>query len=296
MAPLTEDPQARIDSLAELVGIARAIEDEAQRRYCAFSQEMARRGEAATAEAFASLAEEEGRHVEAVARWAEGLGQALPDSDAFVWRLPDELAGSWDEALASSLFTPFRAYAIAVENEQRAFAFYAYVAARAEDPQVRAEAERLGAEELRHAALLRTWRRAAWRRERAADDGPPIATSVEGPEQLAAVVGEHEEHIGLKHRALARRLQAAGDVVSAALLGPADAAPPQPSAEQGPTRVSLALLVEAQQPLERLSESLEAVLEAPPDAETQSRAQTALAEVVARIARIGRRIEALETG
>ena len=47
---------------------------------------------------------------------------------------------------------------------ERAFAFYAYLAAAADDATIAREAEALAREELRHAALLRTWRRAAWRR------------------------------------------------------------------------------------------------------------------------------------
>ena len=295
MAVLSEDPEARVESLAELVGIACEIEAEAVRRYRWLCEQMTRRGETATAEAFARLAAEEESHGGAVERWAEGLGEPLPEAGAFSWRLPEDLARSWDEVADSSLLTPYRAYAIAVDNEQRAFALYAYIAARAEDPRIAQEAEQLAREELRHAALLRTWRRAAWRAERPDDDMPSPRAPVDSLARLEALISDCEAAIALRHRAAARRLEAAGDLVSAGLLsGGAQLLTEHPE-EEGPTRVSLRLLTEAQRPLERYAELLEAVLVAPADDAVQDRAQSALADTVGRIARIGRRIEVIAT-
>ena len=124
MQSLTTDPQASAVDLAELVGIAHAIEVAAIERYRWLAEEMARRGEAETAEAFRKLEAEERRHSATVDAWAAALGQAVPES-SFDWRLPPEVAQSWEEAAASALLTPYRALAIAVDNEQRAFAFYA---------------------------------------------------------------------------------------------------------------------------------------------------------------------------
>ena len=60
--------------------------------------------------------------------------------------------------------TAYRVLAIAVRNEQRAFAFFAYVAAHAPDQELRQLAEDLAHERLGHAATLRRERRKAWRR------------------------------------------------------------------------------------------------------------------------------------
>src|SRR3546814_5080609 len=169
MALLTTEPPTLVDTLADLVGIAHTIETEAIRSYTRLAAEMRRRGEIATAEAMEAMAREEDAHVAAVESWARRLDQPVPGDDRFRWRLPADLAATWDEVSGSALLTPFRAYAIAVDNEQRAFAFYAYLSASAEDPAIAREAEALAREELRHAALLRTWRRAAWRRERQVD-------------------------------------------------------------------------------------------------------------------------------
>jgi len=287
--------------MAELVGIAHAIETEAVRCYDRLAREMHRRGEHETAEAFEAMGREEDAHIAAVDGWARRLGEPAPDDDRFRWRLPVELAASWDEVAGSALLTPYRAYAIAVDNEQRAFAFYAYLVAAAEDPAIAREAEALAREELRHAAILRTWRRAAWRKERreSGSDVDPVETLAD----LNRLIDAAEAETAGCHRLLAERLRAAGDTESAALLdelageAAARASAPPPAgcgAEECRTRQPVGLLHAAQRPLERLCDVLEATLLATPDPEMLSLAEQALDSVVARIARIGRRLEAAD--
>lgn len=298
------EPPGPVASLSELVGIAHAVETEAIRRYTRLAEEMRRRGEAETAEAFEAMAREEASHVAAVERWARGLGQPVPADGRFRWRLPADLAASWEEVSGSALLNPYRAYAIAVDNEQRAFAFYAYLAASAGDGLIAREAEALAREELQHAATLRIWRRAAWRRQRvapgrAAAEAAPIRTS----DQLAAAIRSGEAEIAACHMSLARRLRRVGDQPGARLLedlavqAAARAREPVPeacSAEECAAQEPLALLLAAQRPLERLCVSLEAALLAATDEPMQAAAQHALSEAIARIARLGRRIEELE--
>lgn len=302
MAPLREAPSVRVETLAELIGIANAIETEAIRRYGGLATEMRRRGEGATADAFDAMVREEEGHVAAVAGWARGLGEAVPDADTFRWRLPADLAESWEEVSGSALLTPYRAYAIAVDNEERAFAFYAYLAASATDPAIAREAEALAKEELRHAALLRTWRRTAWRQQRGATVGTTHrATGIDSVDQLKQLIGVAEAEITACHRLLGRRIRGSGDDVSADLLdrlaGEAAARTTLPLARHGGadegTEQPVVLLLAAQRPLERLCDALESILSAAPDEPMQAAAQEALSHAVARIARLGRRIEAL---
>jgi len=304
MARLSTEPPTRVETLAELVGIAHTVETEAIRCYRRLADEMRRRGEPATAEAFAAMAREEDAHVAAVEGWAGRLGQPVPADDRFRWRLPVDLAESWDEVAGSALLTPYRAYAIAVDNEQRAFAFYAYLSAAADDATIAREAEALAREELRHAALLRTWRRAAWRRQRAAA-AVPDAEPIDSPERLAEVIAAAEAGIAACHRLLAVRLRAAGDPAGAVLLdhlaeeaGARSSVPVsgQCTAEECTAGSPVALLLAAQRPLERLSEQLETAYLAAADEHLQAAVQDALSHAVARIARLGRRIEALEAG
>ena len=51
--------------------------------------------------------------------------------------------------------TPYRALAMAVRNEERAFAFWSYVAAYSEDSEIKKAAEAMAREELGHVSTLR---------------------------------------------------------------------------------------------------------------------------------------------
>jgi rubrerythrin len=105
-----------------------------------------------------------------------------------------------EEEGSSHLLTPYRALAVAVRNEERAFAFFSYIAAAAPDEKSRKIAEELAKDELAHAWLLRRERRKAYRSE--ARDRP----SAEIPETVEALWGialETEARAGAYHRALA---------------------------------------------------------------------------------------------
>jgi hypothetical protein len=66
----------------------------------------------------------------------------------------------------SSLSTPYNAWALAARHRQRAFVFWTYVSALAEDPLVRLNAEDLAREALSDGNLLRRERWLPWRAER----------------------------------------------------------------------------------------------------------------------------------
>jgi rubrerythrin len=294
--PLLErNPELGPVTMALLVGIANAIEREAVERYTRLAQVMERRGEPDIAAAFRKMLDEERVHVDAVERWITELGEPPPDVAQFRWRLPKDLSKSWDEAAGSARLTPYRAFALAVDNEQRAFALYSYLAAAAEDPKVAAQAEALALEELRHAAAMRRWRREAWHREqRHAAAEPPVVTSVA---QLEALLAKHEAQIGRCHRAVVQKLRALGDEPSAAVVETAARAPSCEVEEQPgvpetipETDNPVRLLLAAQAPLEELSEVLETVMRRI-EGELFAAAEKALANVIARIANISLQIE-----
>lgn len=287
---LTRDPEIKAVTLAVLVGIADAIERESLRRYESLAATMQRRGEAATAAAFRAMHGEEQQHAAEVARWAAGLGQAAPQPGKFEWQLPADLSSSWDEIAGSALLTPYRAFAIAVDNEKRAFELYSYLAARATDPRVRAEAERLAVAELQHAAVMRRWRRQAWHREQRGAAQAAAAPVIRTPQALHAWLGEREAAAARTHRALALRLRALGDEASARLLEslPAVSAAAGSTGADAPipdTDDPAHLLVAAQKPLEALSEALDAVMRTT-EGDLFGQAQAAHADVVRRLARI----------
>ncbi|ANK81468.1 MAG: hypothetical protein TEF_12140 [Rhizobiales bacterium NRL2] len=300
MARLQKFPDTEVGTLAELVGIANALEHEAEGRYRWLAEQMRRRGEPETAEAFGAMAREEGRHIADVSRWAENLGQAVPAAEPFFWRLPSDLAESWDDAVDSALLTPYRAFAIAVDNEERAFAFYAYVSAWADDPKIAAEAENLAQEELRHAAKLRTLRRIAYRAEGRHRSTPEL-DDIQTEAALTRLIVEEEAEIAEMFAAMADRLddlgaaRSADDVrrmaekaktraVADEVKSSPDDMPPVPNSAAG-------ILTAAQARLERFSERLESVLIAAEDEKIMSLAQSSLEDVVRRIALINDRLE-----
>ena len=287
--PWRRNPDLGKVTLPLLVGIANAIESESARRYQALARAMRQRGETATAEAFAAMLQEENGHIEAIGRWAQALGQTVPDAADYTWRLPAEFGQSWDEVAGSARLTPYRAFAIAVLNEQRAFALYSYLAAHADDPVVAAQAERLALDELRHAALMRRRRRQAWHAERRDLRAAPARITSE--DDLKQLLDHAGADIARRHHALAEQLRALGDDESAALLAPhADSAARRKTPAAAGAAAAIPLLAAAQAPLEDLSAVLEANLVAR-DEPLVAMVERALSNVVARIARIGLQIE-----
>jgi rubrerythrin len=214
---LEQEPKARPRTLRELMSIAAAMESEAVRRYGELAAEMSRRGDLGLAAAFQAMLEEERDHLEGVARWSHELTGLPPGEAAEPWHLPPEIAHSWDEVAQSALLTPYGALSIAVLNEERGFAFYSYLAAHAEDRGVRDAAERLAAEELNHAAVLRRERRRAYRRERAGKEEsrrePPL-TAPEFTERAQRI----EREAAAAHASIAADLAVLGETADAAAL------------------------------------------------------------------------------
>lgn len=64
--------------------------------------------------------------------------------------------------VAPELLNSYRAFSMAVRNEERAFVFWTYVAAHAQTDEIREAAERMAREELGHVATLRRERRRAF--------------------------------------------------------------------------------------------------------------------------------------
>ncbi len=215
---LEKEPQARPRTLTELMSLAAAMEDEAVIRYAQLADLMERRGEHGVAETFRTLLEEERAHVDEVARWSVELTGA-PPQHVLTWELPPEIARSWDEVSESALLTPYRALGIAVINEERGFAFYAYLAANSTDTEVREAAERLAHEELHHAAMLRRERRRAYRREglhlRSDRMSHHRAASFQ---EFVRQSCEMESRASALHTRIAHRLESLGDEKSAATI------------------------------------------------------------------------------
>jgi rubrerythrin len=204
----------RISSVEELMAMAEAQEQRAAARYDRLAERMDRFGSPETADLFRRLAAMEREHVEALAGWG---GSAAPQG-----KIPDGMgegtAIDSDEVPAS--LTPYRALAIAVRNEERAFSLLTYVAAHAGTSEIRARAEALALEELQHVALLRAQRRRAFHVERhdARDHERDIEAAIRSTADLRKVAGKLLSRVLEIHEGLARELVAIGDQRRAGLM------------------------------------------------------------------------------
>ena len=192
MSLLAQEPDAPAATLSELFGLAAAMESEAVRLYAMLEGEMSRQGAEDVAAVFRRLVTMEQSHVGAVATIGRTLlGHAVPPfpaGDASVWHRV--MLPTADEAV-STVLTPYRALSIAVRAEERAFAFYSYLAAGTADQALRHHAEALAAEELQHAALLRMERRKAYHR----NPQRRTLSIPENPETLAVLAGDLQAEV-----------------------------------------------------------------------------------------------------
>jgi len=161
---LTRPPGMAVATINEVLSIADALERAAVARYSALGACMRRVGHDDVAHVFESLAAEEQSHVEGVRRLSQAVLSAPPSAEITRWVLPE--AFSAEDAGPPTLLTPYKALSIAVRGEERAFAFWAYVASNAANEQVRDQAEQMARQELVHAAKLRHARRRAFHAER----------------------------------------------------------------------------------------------------------------------------------
>ena len=197
----------RIDAVEKLVMVAAALEREAASRYRDLASRMRRQGDTEIGTQFDVLARMEDRHVRQLAERAQSLLGEARETLAVAWEPPandDE-----DEARGATL-SAYQALAFAVRNEERAFAFYTYVAAETKSPAVRALAEDLARDELEHATILRRHRRRAFHANR-----PAAAEIPESLEMLRASARQWDGAAAVAHAALARALDHAGQIEDA---------------------------------------------------------------------------------
>jgi rubrerythrin len=168
MSLLKSEPVDAIRSMEELFAVAHAMEHEAATRYDELAHRLRDEGNLTLAELFEHLAAEERKHVDSVTRWSRRERGHAPDPGRVRWQLPETFDDEEATTADPRLLTAYRSLAMAVRNEERAFAFWSYVAAHAATAEIRRAAETMAHEELEHVAILRRERRRAYRAERSA--------------------------------------------------------------------------------------------------------------------------------
>ena len=169
---LTAVPPAPVRSLSELYAIAYSLAQTAFQRYGALAE---RTGDDSwpLRSVFEVLAARERDRCDSLSAACLAACGKPPNSSDLRWAPIDLVpAAEIAEIKNSGLSTPYTAWALATRHRQRAFVFWTYVIALAEDPRVRLTAEKLAHEALSDGNLLRHERRLAWRAERkiAADE------------------------------------------------------------------------------------------------------------------------------
>jgi len=191
-----------IGSAAQLMAMAHALEQEAARRYRELAARMHLRNEQPLADLFQFLASIEEKHAAHILDSAPPMPAQPFVTGQISWDVPE----NFDEEEGSSRrLTPYRALAVAVRNEDRAFAFYSYIVAHAPDDATRQLAEQLAKDELDHAFLLRRERRKAFRRQ-PSDDLAPGFHLPSTIEEFAALTAETEFRVAQYHRRLSETL------------------------------------------------------------------------------------------
>ena len=146
MSLLKFEPFAAVESMDELLAIAYAMEQEAIAGYSELAERMRREGRPDMVPVFERLIGEESEHLGNVVHWSERICSRKPDLTKLKWQpaemFDDEGAGT----VAPELLSAYRAFSMAVRNEERAFLFWTYVAAQADRDRLREAAEQMARE------------------------------------------------------------------------------------------------------------------------------------------------------
>ena len=197
MVVLADEPYGSVDSMEELFAIAAEMEQAAIDGYSSLAERMRSENRPDLARVFDHLVDEERSHRANVDHWSNAITGKMPDKSALGWdpspSFDDEGAG----AVAPELLHAYRAFAIAVRNEERAFAFWSYLASRAASDELRMACEQMAREELGHVATLRRERRRAFHSRRNVPAGNPAGwTPAALEERLAELLGKAAERPG----------------------------------------------------------------------------------------------------
>jgi hypothetical protein len=163
---LTAVPPAPVRSLSEFYAIAFELARRAAQRYGALA-ERTDENVGPVRGVFEVLATRERDRADGLSAACLAASGKRPDTSDLRWAPIDLVPAAEISDIGNSrLSTPYTAWALAARHRQRAFVFWTYIIALAEDPLVRLTAEALAREALADGNLLRRERRLAWRAER----------------------------------------------------------------------------------------------------------------------------------
>lgn len=150
------DPPVCEMSLSELLLHALVIELEATQRYSQLANMMEQTGNRKVAKIFAKMSRIEAAHAETIDEHIKGRHLPILTPSQYHWRGP-EAPENTDSNRLFHLMTPSQAMALALDNEKRAYEFFADVVDDCSDESVRELAAEFAAEEEQHVAWVEQW-------------------------------------------------------------------------------------------------------------------------------------------
>ncbi|MBS3651608.1 ferritin family protein [Pseudaminobacter sp. 19-2017] len=242
MSLLKSEPFAAVTSMDELLAIAFAMEQEAIDGYSKLAAHMRQENRPDMVAVFERLVGEESQHLGNVVHWSERVSGKQPDLSNLRWEPADTFDDEGAGSIAPELLSAYRAFAMAVRNEERAFLFWTYVAAQTDQDKLREAAERMAREELGHLATLRRERRQAFHHRRAAKPAanPPELSELEQrlAEHLDATAGKESGPEVSRQQDLAQQARERASGLAAKPFGPSpllkDGLPPNVLERPGP--------------------------------------------------------------
>lgn len=224
MSRLEAEPFVNIRTIQELFAVAAAMESQAIAGYSELARRMYDEDKPELAEVFERLVAEETAHLGNVERWSERMTGKAPDPSALRAEPDPTFDDEGAAAIAPELLSAYRAFSMAVRNEERAFAFWTYVAAGSTSAELRQAAEQMAREELDHIARLRRERRQAFHLARAAASEGEDWTLAALENRMAALLDEavHDARAngqGRLHAQLAAAARLRAEALTHAPLG-----------------------------------------------------------------------------
>lgn len=143
-------------SVEELLLHALVIELEAMQRYKQLAEMMEQTGNRKVGKIFGRLSGIEAKHAEIVGEQIKDRKLPLLTPGEYHWRgleAPENI----DSARLSHLMSPYQAMSLALDNEKRAFEFFADVVDDSTDECVREMAAEFAMEEKQHVAWVEEW-------------------------------------------------------------------------------------------------------------------------------------------
>lgn len=153
---MTNNEYPRLETVADMLAFVLAVENEASERYAEMAEAMDAHNNTKVAKLFRRMSEIEDLHAESIEQQAAKLGITELPALSYRWSAP-EGPESGDFADLHYLMTPREALLIARHNEEKAAAYFAELVNRSTDPEMKAMAEEMAAEEREHVEWVDNW-------------------------------------------------------------------------------------------------------------------------------------------